>query len=101
LASPAAGHTLATDKKYASTHRPYKVARKQSADNVVKQTIGHFLLAGPEAPLKLFSTNFVNTLFSDELNHVVSEAPIVKRERSRLVKEISSFEAAKTILIRG
>lgn len=79
----------------------YKVARKRFADNVVKQAIDYFLLTGPEAPLKLFSPNFVSALSSDELNHIASEAPVVKRERSKLAKEISSLETAKTILTRG
>jgi hypothetical protein len=82
-------------------HSYYKVARKRFADNVVKQATDHFLLTGPQAPLKLFSPHFVSALSSDELNHIASEAPIVKRKRSKLVKEISSLEAAKTILTRG
>jgi hypothetical protein len=79
----------------------YKVARKRFADNVVKQAIDYFLLTGPEAPLKLFSPNFVSALSSNELDHIASEAPVVKRERNRLMKEISSLEAAKTILTRS
>lgn len=79
----------------------YKVARKRFTDNVVKQAIDHFLLNGPEAPLKLFSPNFVSTLSTDDLDLIAKEAPMVKRERSRLMKEISSLEAAKTILTRG
>jgi hypothetical protein len=82
-------------------HSHYKVARKRFADNVVNQAIDHFLLTGPQAPLKLFSPNFVGALFSDEPNHIAGEAPVVKRERSKLVKGITSLEAAKTILTRG
>jgi hypothetical protein len=86
---------------YDILHSYYEVARKRFADNVVKQAIDHFLLTGPQAPLKLSSPNIVSALSSDELNHIASEAPIVKRERSKLVKEITSLEAAKTILTRG
>ena len=78
----------------------YKVARERFADNVVKQAIDYFLLTGPEAPLKLFSPNFVSALSSDELDQIASEAPVVQRERSRLKKEISSLEVAKSILSR-
>jgi hypothetical protein len=82
-------------------HSYCKVARKRFANNLVKQLVDHFLLTGPQAPLKSFSPNFVSALSSDELNHIASEAPIVKRERSKLVKEVSSLEAARTILTRG
>ena len=69
-------------------------------DNVVKQATDYFLLTGPEAPLKLFSPNFVSALSPDELDQIASEAPVVKRERSRLKKEIWSLEVAKSILTR-
>jgi hypothetical protein len=82
-------------------HSYYMVAKKRFADNVVNQAIDHFLLTGPQVPLKLLSPNFVGALSSDELNYIAGEAPVVKRERSKLVKEIKSLEAAKTILTRG
>ena len=79
----------------------YKVARKRFVDNVVKQATGHFLVTGCETPLNLFSPTYVSTLTTEELEHIVGEAPRMKRERARLTKEIASLTEAKTILTRG
>jgi hypothetical protein len=79
----------------------YKVARKRFTDNIIKQATDYFLVTGPETPLKLFSPNFVSTLDANEISHIAIEAPRVKRERHRLMKELSSLKEARDILSSG
>jgi len=79
----------------------YKVARKRYVDNVVQQATSHFLITGPETPLNLFTPTFVSGLTKEELEHIVGEAPRMKRERARLSKDIASLTEAKHILLHG
>lgn len=79
----------------------YKVARKRFVDNVIKQATDHFLVNGPQTPLKLFSSIFVSKLSPEELEHIAGEAPRMKRERARVTKEIASLTEAKAILLRS
>ena len=79
----------------------YKVSRKRFVDNVVKQCTDHFLVTGPDTPLKFFSPRFVNELSSEDLQHVAGEAPRTTKERAQLSEEIASLKDARLILLRG
>lgn len=78
----------------------YKVTRKTFVDNVCKQATDHFLLAGPDSPLYLFSPVFVSRLSTTELENIAGELPGTKRIRAQLGKEIASLTEAKKILAR-
>lgn len=79
----------------------YKVTRKTFVDNIVKQASDHFLLAGPDSPLYLFSPVFVSHLSTEDLENIAGERPGMKRARAQLRKEIESLTDARKILARA
>lgn len=79
----------------------YRVTRKTFVDNICKQATDHFLLAGPESPLYLFSPMFVSHLATEELESIAGETAGMKRQRAQLRKEIESLTEAKKILARA
>ncbi|KAJ6142973.1 Dynamin [Penicillium samsonianum] len=57
----------------------HTVARKRFMDNVCMQAADHYLVTGPEAPMKLFSPSWVNDLSSERLEEIVGEGRASKR----------------------
>ncbi|KAJ5459231.1 Dynamin [Penicillium desertorum] len=78
----------------------YKVARKRFLDNVCMQAADHYLVTGPEAPMKLFSPSWVNDLSNERLEEIVGEGRALKRRRRQLQKEIEDLEAGKAVLMK-
>mgnify|MGYP002718669947 CR=1 FL=1 len=78
----------------------YKVARKRFVDNVCMQAADHYLVTGPEAPMKLFSPSWVNDLSDERLEEIVGEGRATKRRRRQLQKEVEDLEAGKAVLLK-
>ena len=77
----------------------YKVARKRFVDEMCMQAADHFLVTGPQAPIKLFSPRFVNSLSSEELQRIAGEDSGTKAMRERLQHDIDVLENGKRILM--
>ena len=78
----------------------YKVARKRFVDNVCMQAADHYLVTGPEAPMKLFSPPWVNDLSDERLEEIVGEGRASKRRRLELQREVEDLEAGKAVLLK-
>jgi hypothetical protein len=78
----------------------YKVSRKTFVDSVCKQAAIHHLLRSEEGPLALFSPTFVSQLSPSALEEIAGEAPVLKRTRTQLTKEITSLTQAMKILVK-
>ena len=76
----------------------YKVARKRFVDNLRMQAGDHFLISGPNTPLKLFSPDFVAGLKPHELEEAAGEDRHLKRQRAMLEKTIEELEEAMNII---
>lgn len=76
----------------------YKVARKRFVDNVCMQAVDYYLLTGPEAPMKLLSPTWVNSLSNATLEEIAGEEKASKRKRRQLEKKIQDLEAGKKAL---
>ena len=76
----------------------YKLARKRFVDNMRKQVADHFLLIGPNTPLKLFSSRFVASLSPPKLEEVAGEEFGTRRQRAELEKDIGLLEKGMAIL---
>ncbi|KAF1360966.1 hypothetical protein EJ07DRAFT_86243, partial [Lizonia empirigonia] len=76
----------------------YKVCRKTFVDSVCRQSVIHYLLESDESPLALFSSVFVSQLSADALEEIAGEAPVLKRCRAQLTKEVASLAKAVSIL---
>jgi hypothetical protein len=76
----------------------YELARKRFVDNVRMQAVDHFLVTGPDTPLKLFTPRFVTGLSPAQLDEVVGEEQNAKRQRARLEKEIGLLKECVAIL---
>ncbi|KAK7212354.1 hypothetical protein V2G26_019532 [Clonostachys chloroleuca] len=76
----------------------YELSRKRFVDNVRMQAADHFLVTGPNTPLKLFSPRFVSSLTPAQLDEVVGEEENAKRQRARLEKEIGLLKECMAIL---
>ncbi|VUC37095.1 unnamed protein product [Clonostachys rosea] len=76
----------------------YELSRKRFVDNVRMQAADHFLVTGPNTPLKLFSPRFVSGLTPSQLDEIVGEEQNAKRQRDRLEKEIGLLKECMTIL---
>lgn len=77
----------------------YKVARKRFVDNVCMQATDHYLVTGPMSPMKLISPTWVNGLSNSQLEELVGEDSMTRRERQRLRKKIEDLEAGKKVLM--
>jgi hypothetical protein len=77
----------------------YQVAWKRVVDVICMQAAEHYLISGPETPLKLFSPAFVVNMTSEQLEEIAGEDPSQKRRRTQLSKEIEDLEKGKKILI--
>jgi hypothetical protein len=76
----------------------YKVARKRFIDNLCMQAADFYLVTGPEAPMKLFSSAWVYNLSPEQLESIAGEEVSVRRKRSQLKKQIKDLEAGRKIL---
>ncbi|PLB49900.1 vacuolar sorting protein VPS1, dynamin [Aspergillus steynii IBT 23096] len=77
----------------------YNVAVRRFIDNVCMQGGNHFLLNGPDSPLKFLSSSFVSSLSPEKLKEIAGEAPTTQRKRIGLKKMIKDLEAGKRILL--
>ncbi len=76
----------------------YKVARKRFVDVVCMQAADHFLVTGPDNPLRLFTPSFVHRLSLDSLNLIAGEDAVSKRTRNVLNHELNCLKAGKKLL---
>jgi hypothetical protein len=60
----------------------------------------YYLMECDECPLALFSPMFVSQLSADALEEIAGEAPVMKRTRAQLTKEVASLAEAVKILTR-
>ena len=77
----------------------YKVARKRFVDVVCMQAAGHYLVTGKDAPVRLFTPQFVNGLKEDQLDRIAGEDISTRRKREELRREIENLTNGKKILI--
>ncbi|MCJ1266547.1 hypothetical protein MMC22_006432 [Lobaria immixta] len=77
----------------------YKVARKRFVDVVCMQGADFHLVTGPDTPAKVFSPSFVTGLKPEQLEGIAGETLTTRKKRAELVREISSLEKGKKILI--
>lgn len=77
----------------------YKVARKRFVDVVCMQGADFHLVTGPDTPTKVFSPSFVTGLKPEQLERIAGETLTTRKKRAELVREISSLEKGKKILI--
>ena len=76
----------------------YKVARKRFVDCVIKQASDHYLVTGPDTPVKVFSPTFVSELTSDQLDAIAGEEISTRRKRKELNRDIENLEKGKKVL---
>lgn len=79
-------------------HSYYELSRERFVDNIRMQAADHFLVTGPNTPLKLFSPQFVAELTESQLEEVAGEEISVKRRRAALGKEVRLLETAMKII---
>ena len=77
----------------------YKVARKRFVDVVCMQAVDHYLLTGPDAPVKLFSPSFVSGLTDEQLDRIAGEDVSKRNKRAELRREIENLTNGKKILM--
>ncbi|RYP64582.1 hypothetical protein DL771_008695 [Monosporascus sp. 5C6A] len=76
----------------------YKVSRKRFVDVVAQQAVGHFLLRGPDSPLRIFTTDMVLGLNDEQLEMIAAEDAPVRLYREKLDRDIEQFEEALKVL---
>lgn len=76
----------------------YKVARKRFVDNICMQAGDHFLVTGPDTPIKVFSPSLVSSLTDEQLDTIAGESATTRRKRADLRREIESLEKGKKLL---
>lgn len=64
-------HTV--DDLHDILHSYYKVARKRFVDVVCMQAGDHYLVTGPDAPIRVFSPTFVSELTNEQLEAIAGE----------------------------
>ena len=77
----------------------YKVARKRFVDIVCMQAVDFFLITGHDAPIKVFSPQFVSELTNEQLESIAGEDLVSKRKREDLKRKIENLEAGKKIAL--
>ena len=78
-------------------HSYYEVARKRFVDNVCMQVVDYFLITGHDAPIKVFSPQFVSELTNEQLEAIAGEDLVSRRKREDLKRKIENLEAGKKI----
>ncbi|CBF85290.1 hypothetical protein AN1648.2 [Aspergillus nidulans FGSC A4] len=76
----------------------YEVARKRFVDIVCQQVKQYFLLETDDGPLRIFSSDLVMSLGTEELEIVAGEDAESERRRDILKREMENLEAALGIL---
>ncbi|RYP50966.1 hypothetical protein DL768_003632 [Monosporascus sp. mg162] len=76
----------------------YRVSRKRFVDVVVQQAVGHFLLRGPDSPLRIFTTDMVLGLNDEQLEMIAAEDAPVRLYREKLDHDVEKFEEALKVL---
>ena len=77
----------------------YKVARKRFVDNICMQGASHYLVTGPDAPVRVFSPGFIADLTPEQLEFIAGEDVVTKRRRAELNNDIHNLEEGKKVLI--
>jgi len=77
----------------------YKVARKRFVDNVCMQASDHYLVNGPDTPVKVFSPKFVSGLSDEQLEAIAGEEVGMRRKRAQLKRDIENLEKGRRVLI--
>ena len=77
----------------------YKVARKRFVDIVCMQAVDFFLITGHDAPIKVFSPQYVSELTNEQLESIAGEDLVSKRKREDLKRKIENLEAGKKIAL--
>lgn len=76
----------------------YEVARQRFVDEVCMQAADHFLVTGPESPLRLFTPSFVQHMSLDSLKLIAGEDVDSRRARNVLMREKNCLESGKRLL---
>ena len=76
----------------------YSVSRERFVDVVCQQVIFHLLLEGPDAPLRVVSSDLVMGLSESQLDSIAGEDAGSRRQRQVLKSKITSLEAAVRVL---
>ena len=90
-------HTV--DDLHDILHSYYKVARKRFVDIICMQAVDYFLVTSPDAPIKVFSPNFVSELTTEQLEAIAGEDLVSKRKREDLKRKIENLEVGKKIAL--
>ncbi|KAH8435114.1 dynamin family protein [Aspergillus melleus] len=77
----------------------YNVAVKRFVDSVFMQAADHYLMNGPDSPLREFNTSFVSKLSQAKLQEIAGEAPSSQKKRLRLKRTIKNLEDGRLILL--
>lgn len=77
----------------------YKVARKRFVDAAWMQAADYHLVTGPQAPMNLLSSFWVNSLTNEQLEEVAGEDMKTKLKRRQLSKQIDDLEAGRKVLL--
>ncbi|KAM3508370.1 hypothetical protein MY10362_001215 [Beauveria mimosiformis] len=76
----------------------YEVARDRFIDTVYLQVVTHYLVAGRESPLMLFSERWVLDLEPEKLDAIAGESLQKRERREMLTKRIQDLTEAVAIL---
>jgi hypothetical protein len=76
----------------------YNIAMRRFIDNVRVQVADHFLVVGPNTPLKVLSPKWVAGMSEDQLEEIAGEDSETKRSRAELNEELDQLKVAMEIL---
>lgn len=76
----------------------YEVARERFIDNICNQAVDHFLVNGPETPLRVLTPGFISRMTDEQLEQIAGEEPKVQKQRKKLKENITSLRKAREIL---
>ena len=79
-------------------HSYYEVARKRFVDVVCMQAADYHLITGPDAPIKVFSPEFVSELTDEQLEKIAGEEIATRRRRGQLKRDIENLEKGMRVL---
>lgn len=83
---------------YDTLYSYYQLSRKRFVDNVRMQVADHFLVTGPNNPLRLFSPKYVASMTAEQLEEIAGEEYALKRRRLEVEKEIERLKQGRRIL---
>ncbi|KKA26022.1 hypothetical protein TD95_003985 [Thielaviopsis punctulata] len=85
---------------YSQLEAYYKVVARSFIDNVWKQAVEYGLVGGKEAPLELFSQEWVAQLSAENLREIAQEPLTIKEERESLARQKKDVRQAIEMLRR-